>query len=91
VQAEIDRRIAQLRPAVAEYERLSGATDVLEPEQQAIVAALDHGSHTAGELVLVTALEATEVRAALTPMLKSGVLVRIRREGRVAYALPATA
>jgi hypothetical protein len=119
VRAEIDGRLAELRPAVAEYERLTGASEALDTErrapkraargsstrgsfarrpspapsadQHAIVAALEHGSHTVGELVLVTALPGTSIRAALKPLLKSGAVTRAKREGRLAYALSSTA
>src|SRR5262249_9216549 len=37
--------------------------------QGAIAAALEHGSHTVAELVLVTALPATQIRSSLRPLL----------------------
>ena len=152
VRAEIEQRLADLRPAVAEYEQLIGATDALgtdptdaiEPAgraasaktappakattpaktappakattlakavpraraarpakrvasakrakppgaaEQAIAAALEHGSHTVAELVLVSALPAAEIRAGLRPLLKSGAVTRAKRDGKAAYAL----
>jgi hypothetical protein len=163
VHAEIEERLADLRPAVAEYERLAGATDALDADsveggeppksaapaaaatrakgakgareskgasgrpavaraprtpdaprtpavrrakrgkqprkagksagaaEQAIVAALEHGSHTVAELVLVSALPGTDIRAGLRPLLKSGTVTRARRDGRAAYALSSAA
>jgi hypothetical protein len=55
--------------------------------QEAIVAALQHGSHTATELVSVTALPATSIRANLRRLLKERVVTRIARGGRSAYTL----
>jgi hypothetical protein len=57
--------------------------------QQAIVAALEHGSHTVGELVIVTALSPPDIRAGARRLLRDGKIVRIEREGKAAYALPA--
>ncbi len=154
--AEIEQRLTDLRPVVAEYERLIGVTDALgadglgadglstyglrtgEPPSaarpkatgrlkrdsrskgaggpnkparrslpgarvrgtrpsktrtvdsaagQAIVAALEHGSHTVAELVLVSALPGAEIRAGLRPLLKAGTVTRAKRDGRTAYAL----
>jgi hypothetical protein len=169
VRAELDARLAELRPAVAEYERLTGATDALGsraaatglktpasaaasaprakagaarkprpaakprhaaksraaakprhaakpraaaksrtaagkpraarkvaptrmgPGEQAIVAALEHGSHTVGELGIVTAMSGAEIRDSARRLLAAGRIVRAKREGRAAYARSATA
>jgi hypothetical protein len=60
--------------------------------EQAIVAALEHGSHTVSELVLVTAMSGAEIRAGAKKLQRAGVIGPTRREGRTAYALsvPAT-
>ncbi|HTW41786.1 MAG TPA: hypothetical protein VMD79_05700 [Solirubrobacteraceae bacterium] len=146
VRAEIEDRLAQLRAAVAEYERLQRAADALEPSpaattqpvqrrrggrrgepaadagapasdaasarapatagaparpgaptrrrqarmgavEQAIVAALEHGSHTLAELGVVTALPAPALRESLRRLLAAGRVTRASREGRAAYAL----
>lgn len=156
VRAEIEERLADLRPAVAEYERLTGATDALDADsvgggeppnsaapaaaaprakgareskgasgrsavaqvprtpdapqtlaaprvkrvkqpakagkdagvaEQAIVAALEHGSHTVGELAVVTAMAAPNIRANLRRLLAAGTVTRATREGKAAYAL----
>jgi hypothetical protein len=150
VQGEIDARLRQLRPAVAEYERLLGAAAALDAEararpaakppptakarpvatqrqaakarpvakqrqaakarpvakarpaakpgrapmgaaEQAIVAALEHGSHTVGELGAVTAMSGGEIREGVRRLLKAGKVARAKREGRAAYALSGTA
>jgi len=59
--------------------------------QQAIVAALEHGSHTVGELAVVTAMSAPSVRESLRRLLSAGAVERARREGKAAYALAAAA
>ncbi|MGD0452700.1 MAG: hypothetical protein ABSB69_03825 [Solirubrobacteraceae bacterium] len=144
VHGEIDARLRQLRPAVAEYERLLGAAAALDAEararpaakppptakarpaakqrqaakarpaakprpvakarlaarpgrapmaraEQAIVAALEHGSHTVGELGAVTAMSGGEIREGVRRLLKAGKVARAKREGRAAYALSGTA
>jgi len=139
IRAEIDARIAELRPAVEEYERLLEAAEALEREaaaaraapsgageslppaaparrrgprgsaagaiaraasgarapthrtERAIVAALEHGSHTVGELVVVTAMSGAQIRASLRALQRAGKVVRTTREGRAAYALAQSA
>ena len=151
VSSEIDARLAQLRPALAEYEQLLGAYAALEADsarccrrghrhrgccdhqlrllprppllrrarrrpldarglrgsaagaikraasaprnaaQQAIVAALEHGSHTVGELVLVTAIPGSEIRDGVRRLQRAGTVRRTKRDGRAAYALPSSA
>jgi DNA-binding transcriptional ArsR family regulator len=59
--------------------------------QHAIAAALEHGSHTVGELAVVTAMSAPSVRESLRRMLSAGTVERARREGKAAYALAAAA
>jgi hypothetical protein len=146
IRAEIDTRLRELAPAIAEYEQLSTAADALaaegnvaprpvpssaarpaaravpqpdapvrpsakktrarpkvarrarrreravqSPTDQAILAALEHGSHTVAELVLVTALPAGEIRDSLRHLRKRKAIVKTDRDGRSAYALPAPA
>jgi hypothetical protein len=55
--------------------------------QQAILAALEHGSHTVGELTVVTAMSGQNIRENLRRMLSSGAVTRAKREGKAAYAL----
>jgi hypothetical protein len=57
--------------------------------QQAILAALEHGSHTASELVTVTAMSAREIRGGLGRLAARGTIAKVRRgDGKSAYALP---
>ncbi|HEY2282181.1 MAG TPA: hypothetical protein VGH60_01370 [Solirubrobacteraceae bacterium] len=125
IRAEIDVRLRELRPIVAEYERLTSATDALvaggraarqprgevrraakkpsrpvrrkrarsapNPTGQAILAALEHGSHTVAELVVVTALPTPELRDGLRDLRRRRAIVRTDRDGRSAYALPTPA
>jgi hypothetical protein len=56
---------------------------------QAIVSALEHGSHTVGELTVVTAMSAANVRANLRRLEAAGTVTRATREGKAAYALAA--
>ncbi|HEY4812279.1 MAG TPA: hypothetical protein VIH71_14590 [Solirubrobacteraceae bacterium] len=58
-----------------------------DASQQAIVAALEHGSHTLSELVLVTAIAASELRQGARHLQHAGTITRTKREGRTAYAL----
>jgi len=64
---------------------------VQSPTDQAILAALEHGSHTVAELVLVTALPAGEIRDSLRHLRKRKTIVKTDRDGRSAYALPTPA
>jgi hypothetical protein len=59
--------------------------------QQAILAALEHGSHTVNELTVVTAMSGQNIRENLRRMLGSGVVTRAKREGKAAYALAGAA
>jgi hypothetical protein len=56
--------------------------------EQAILAALEHGSHTVSELVVVTAMSGPEIRKSARVLLSAGRIVRASREGRAVYALP---
>jgi predicted Rossmann fold nucleotide-binding protein DprA/Smf involved in DNA uptake len=55
--------------------------------QHAILAALEHGSHTVSELAVVTAMPAQIIRQNLRRLTLSGAVTRAAREGRLAYAL----
>jgi predicted Rossmann fold nucleotide-binding protein DprA/Smf involved in DNA uptake len=55
--------------------------------QQAIVAALEHGSHTVSELAVVTAMPGPSIRQNLRRLTLSGTVTRAEREGKLAYAL----
>jgi hypothetical protein len=59
------------------------------PASQAVLAALEHGSHTLAELLLVTALPASEIRDGLRRLRAQHAIVKTDRDGKAAYALPA--
>jgi hypothetical protein len=58
--------------------------------RQAILAALEHGSHTASELVMVTAMSTPEIRGGLIRLVGRGAITKVKRrgDGKTAYALP---
>jgi hypothetical protein len=56
---------------------------------EAILAALDHGSHTVAELAVVTALSASSINAGLRRLSSVGLTTKIEREGKIAWELPA--
>jgi hypothetical protein len=55
--------------------------------QEAIVAALEHGSHTVSELAVVTAMSGASIRQSLRRLVVVGRVTRAEREGKPAYAL----
>jgi hypothetical protein len=57
----------------------------------AILAALEHGSHTLRELVVVTAMADANIRANIRRLLGDGTIVKTSRQGKTAYALPRAA
>jgi DNA-binding transcriptional ArsR family regulator len=61
--------------------------------KQAILAALEHGSHTVSELVMVTAMSPSEIRANLSRLARQRKVTRVKRQGdgKSAYSLPASA
>jgi hypothetical protein len=125
IRGEIDLRLRDLRPMLAEYEQLLSAAADVEQEileakrprssggralrraatvrngagpgrvraprgatQEAIVAALEHGSHTVSELAVVTALSGPSIRQNLRRLVVAGTVTRAKREGKLAYELP---
>jgi hypothetical protein len=60
--------------------------------RQAILAALEHGSHTLSELVMVTAMSGSEIRTNLSGLARGRKITRVKRpgDGKGAYALPAS-
>jgi hypothetical protein len=75
------RSPSRAKPALKRTRAPRGAAE------QAIVAALEHGSHTVGELAVVTAMAAPNIRANLRRLLAAGTVTRATREGKAAYAL----
>jgi hypothetical protein len=59
--------------------------------EQVVLDALEHGSHTVGELVMVTAMGAKEIRGGVNRLLSDRGIVKVDRGGKTAYALPSTA
>jgi DNA-binding transcriptional ArsR family regulator len=58
--------------------------------QEAIVAALEHGSHTVSELAVVTAMSGPSLRQSLRRLVMAGAVTQAKREGKLAYALAST-
>jgi hypothetical protein len=58
----------------------------------AILAALEHGSHTVSELAVVTAMSTQIINSDLRRLQQAGTITRTKREGdgKAAYALTAT-
>jgi hypothetical protein len=57
---------------------------------EAIVAALEHGSHTVSELAIVTAMSGQNIRNNLRRLLQAQTVSQTKREGKTAYALSST-
>jgi DNA-binding transcriptional ArsR family regulator len=54
---------------------------------EAIVAALEHGSHTVSELAIVTAMSHQNIRNNLRRLLQARTVTQTKREGKTAYTL----
>ncbi len=57
--------------------------------REVILAALDHGSHTVGELAMVTAMSGPNINVNLRKLVAEGAVVKTEREGKAAWALAA--
>jgi hypothetical protein len=79
------------RAATGRSRQGTGSKAPRSAAEQAIVAALEHGSHTVGELVLVTAMAGAQIRAGAQRLQRAGAITRTKREGRAAYALSGAA
>jgi DNA-binding transcriptional ArsR family regulator len=85
-------RAAELTPSLARG-RADGRKRERAPRgaaRQAILAALEHGSHTASELASVTAVSAPSVQGNLRRLLQEGTITKAKRDGKSVYALPST-
>lgn len=72
--------------------RRRGRRPSIDSGGEAILAALEHGSHSVAELGVVTALPASEIRESLRRLRVNEAIVKTDRDdGRTAYALPAQA
>jgi hypothetical protein len=58
------------------------------PTDGAILAALEHGSHTVAELLVVTGLPARDIRESLRLLQAQRTILATNRDGKTAYALP---
>ena len=91
-------RVSSARAPRRRVARRSPATRAGRPARaprgaaaDAILAALEHGSHTLRELVVVTAMADANIRANIRRLLGDGTIVKTSRQGKTAYALPAGA
>jgi hypothetical protein len=96
---EDEKRAAKGRPSrrASKPTRTAGSNNGAGPRarhralrgavQEAIVAALEHGSHTVSELAAVTAMPGPSIRQNLRPLVLSGAVTRAKREGKLAYSL----
>jgi hypothetical protein len=57
----------------------------------AIIAALEHGSHTVSELAVVTAMSGPNISGNIRRLLQERAITKTSREGKTAYALLGTA
>jgi hypothetical protein len=55
--------------------------------RDAILGALEHGSHTVSELAVVTAMTGPSISSNLRRLVTDGVVVKTEREGKAAWAL----
>jgi DNA-binding transcriptional ArsR family regulator len=77
-------------PATGAAAATAGAA-ARSPVGVAIIAALEHGSHTVSELVVVTAMSPARVREGLRRLASAGTVNKAQREGKAAYALSSPA
>lgn len=75
--ARSSRRIADPKP-----ERVLASI-----ARETILGALEHGSHTVGELAVVTAMSGPSINGNLRKLVSEGAVVKTEREGKAAWAL----
>jgi hypothetical protein len=94
--AVVKEPVAVKEPAVVKPARAKAVAPKKEPaparpkrgeSEQAIVAALEHGSHTLAELAIVTGIVAPALRDGLRGLQKAKKITKAKREGKAAYAL----
>ncbi len=76
------QRVEGTSPPAAKRERAARGAAA-----EAIVAALEHGSHTVSELAIVTAMSTQNIRNNLRRLLQARAIEQTKREGKTAYAL----
>jgi pyruvate/2-oxoglutarate dehydrogenase complex dihydrolipoamide acyltransferase (E2) component len=64
-----------------------GGRAVRGATREAILGVLEHGSHTVGELAVVTAMSAASLNGNLRKLASQGVVAKTRREGKIAWSL----
>jgi DNA-binding transcriptional ArsR family regulator len=84
--ADIQRAVASRRSAA----RSKPGRAARGAAREAILAALEHGSHTVGELAVVTAMSGPNINGNMRRLLDDGVVVKTEREGKIAWALSDT-
>jgi hypothetical protein len=100
--AKRTQRTSRGSTAGALEQAVSGASAAKQPRkarrrvsigryEQAVLDALEHGSHTVGELVMVTAMGAKDIRGGVSRLLGDKGIVKVDRGGKTAYALPSAA
>lgn len=81
------RAAAAPKRAVAPKKEPAPARPKRGESEQAIVAALEHGSHTLAELAIVTGMAGPAIRDGLRGLQKAKKITKAKREGKAAYAL----
>jgi hypothetical protein len=79
---------ARVKPAPATPARAKPARAVRGAAREAILGALEHGSHTVGELAVVTAMSGASINGNLRRLATDGMIVKTEREGKTAWSLP---
>jgi hypothetical protein len=75
------------RAAAPDVEKSKPTRAARGAAREAILAALDHGSHTIGELAVVTAMSGPNINGNLRRLLSEGAVKKTEREGKTAWAL----
>ncbi|HEY8303451.1 MAG TPA: helix-turn-helix domain-containing protein [Solirubrobacteraceae bacterium] len=78
---------ARARRAMAKESGAKSARAVRGAAREAILAALEHGSHTVGELSVVTAMSGPNINGNLRRLVIEGLVVKTEREGKIAWSL----
>jgi len=64
-----------------------GASAAAAAARDAVLGALEHGSHTVAELVVVTAMSTSAINGSLRKLAGQGVVAKTDREGKIAWSL----
>lgn len=85
------KRAASSSSKAAKAQRQKPRRRELSATGRAVLDALDHGSHTVSELVMVTAISAREIRSGVRRLLEDDAIVKVDRDGKAAYTLASRA